>query len=207
MANPIALIEGQYYHVYNRGNNRENLFREERNYLYFLKLYAYHIGPVADTFAYCLLKNHFHFLIRIKDLSGVRATKSPPHLTGLKLKKLAPSKKFSNFFNAYARTYNHTYQRTGALFQRPFGRILVSSDAHFKQLVTYIHQNPQKHKFVADFRDWKYSSYHTLLASEKTHLHRSEVLDWFNTRAGFVAAHQAPVAESEMTALAPEDFD
>ena len=52
---------GQYYHIYNRGNNRENLFAEQRNYPYFLKLYAKHILPVAKTFAYCLLPNHFHF--------------------------------------------------------------------------------------------------------------------------------------------------
>ena len=55
---------GCYYHIYNRGNNRENLFIERRNYPYFLKLYAKHIQPVAETYAYCLLPNHFHFAIR-----------------------------------------------------------------------------------------------------------------------------------------------
>ena len=55
-----------YYHIYNRGNNRENLFVEERNYPYFLRLYAKHIEPIADTYAYCLLKNHFHLCVKIK---------------------------------------------------------------------------------------------------------------------------------------------
>ncbi len=66
MQKVTSLEPGQYYHVYNRGVNRENLFREERNYAYFLKLYTRHITPVAETFAYCLLRNHFHFLIRIR---------------------------------------------------------------------------------------------------------------------------------------------
>jgi hypothetical protein len=53
--------------IYNRGNNGENLFREQRNYPYFLKLYAKHIEPIAETYAYCLLRNHFHLLVKIKD--------------------------------------------------------------------------------------------------------------------------------------------
>ena len=55
-----------YYHIYNRGNNSENLFLEKRNYPYFLSLYQKHIAPVTDTFAYCLLRNHFHVAGRIK---------------------------------------------------------------------------------------------------------------------------------------------
>lgn len=66
MSKPIRLIPGRFFHIYNRGNNREDLFREERNYALFLRLYAFHIAPIADTYAYCLLKNHFHFLVRVK---------------------------------------------------------------------------------------------------------------------------------------------
>jgi putative transposase len=66
MTSPTPLEYGQYYHIYNRGNNGENLFFEERNYPYFLKLYAHHILPVANTYAYCLLRNHFHALVRIR---------------------------------------------------------------------------------------------------------------------------------------------
>ena len=67
MSKAEPLLYGQYYHVYNRGNNGETLFCEERNYPYFLKLYAQHIEPVAEAYAYCLMPNHFHFLVRIKD--------------------------------------------------------------------------------------------------------------------------------------------
>ncbi len=130
---------GTYYHIYNRGNNRENLFIQQRDYIRFIDLYARHIEPVAQTFAYCLMRNHFHLLVRIRDESD---------------EQREPSRCFSNLFNAYARTFNRTYQRTGALFQRPFGRIEVADDRYFVTLVIYVHHNPQKHGFVADFRDW-----------------------------------------------------
>ena len=66
MTSPPGLRYDIYYHIYNRGTNRENIFVQERNYDHFMKLYAKTIGPVADTFAYCLLRNHFHLLVRIK---------------------------------------------------------------------------------------------------------------------------------------------
>ena len=67
MPDPIPLVPGQYYHIYNRGINGEVIFREERNYPYFLQLYAKYITPIAETYAYCLLSNHFHFLLRLND--------------------------------------------------------------------------------------------------------------------------------------------
>jgi putative transposase len=61
-----ALEHGNYYHIYNRGINSTTLFNEKRNYQHFLNLYETHIDPIAETFAWCLMKNHFHFLVRIK---------------------------------------------------------------------------------------------------------------------------------------------
>jgi hypothetical protein len=116
--NPPPLEWGQTYHIYNRGVNRENIFVEKRNYAYFLQLYAQHILPIADTFAYCLLKNHFHLAVRIKEkpsltgfenLSGLGGD-----LSGLSSKEKQPSQYFSNFFNAYARSINLAYGSTGA---------------------------------------------------------------------------------------------
>jgi hypothetical protein len=74
------LQAGNIYHIYNRGVNGETIFRQKRNYEYFIKLYVRHIQPVADTYAFCIMPNHFHFLIEVKgnlagpgDLSGVEA--------------------------------------------------------------------------------------------------------------------------------------
>ena len=90
-----------------------------------------------------------------------------------------PSQQFGNLFNAYAKAINKAYRRTGSLFENPFGRIPVTSDAYFGRLVAYIHQNPQKHRFVDDFRAWPYSSYQAFLSQQATHLKRDEVLAWF----------------------------
>jgi len=61
-----SLNHGKFYHIYNRGNNRENLFRFPEDYRHFLRLYEKYIEPIAETYAWCLLGNHFHLLIKIK---------------------------------------------------------------------------------------------------------------------------------------------
>lgn len=65
------LEAGLVYHVFNRGNNRENLFREERNYRFFMDLYRKYIVPTATTYAYCLMPNHFHFLLKIREADSL----------------------------------------------------------------------------------------------------------------------------------------
>lgn len=201
MGNPAPLQWSQTYHIYSRGNNRENVFFEGRNYAYFLRLYSQHIQPIAGTYAYCLLRNHFHLLIRVRDREEVAA------IGGQAAANRRPSQCFSNLFNAYVRSVNHAYERTGSLFERPFGRKLVTSDSYLSWLVIYIHRNPQKHRFVADFREWPYSSYHSLLAAQRTRLQREEVLGWFDGAAGFVALHEQGGDEGRIASLVEEDFD
>lgn len=193
MQTVTPLEPGQYYHIYNRGVNRTNLFIEERNYAYFLKLYAKHIAPVAETFAYCLLRNHFHLLVRIRDR------------VGLDLDCRAVSHAFNNWLNAYAKAINKAYGRTGSLFQHHFGRLLVTSDRYFVALIHYIHYNPQKHGFVPDFREWPYSSYHALLSDQPTRLERAVVLDWFGGPQAFRQFHTTPVDESSISAYIGKD--
>ena len=180
MSNPEPLQYGKVYHIYNRGNNGKNLFIEERNYRYFLQLYIKHVHPVVDTYAYCLLRNHFHLLVRVKDLSGLESLKPP-------------SQCFSNLFNAYTKSINKAHERTGALFERPFRRIEVTDEVYFARLVTYIHRNPELHGFVDDFRAWPYSLYDALCTEKPTRVQRDVVLDWFGGPEAFGSAQQAPV--------------
>ncbi|HSK66722.1 MAG TPA: hypothetical protein VK888_07325, partial [Anaerolineales bacterium] len=100
------------------------------------------------------------------------------------------SKYFSNFFNAYARGFNIAAQRTGALFERPFKRIPVDKTAYLMQLIVYVHQNPQKHRFTDDFRDWKHSSYYLLTSDIPSQLQRDRVIQLFGNREDFVRIHQ-----------------
>src|SRR5215210_2413709 len=174
MTSPSPLLYDTYYHIYNRGVNGENIFVEERNYQLFLKLVERHLIPVAELFAYCLLKNHFHLSVRIRSEEEIFETKktlkvspanghqsrrgnSADREEGQSRKPLGShyvSDQFSNFFNAYAKTINKAYGRTGSLFQHPFGRVPITTDRQFWNVIAYVHQNPQKHGFVKDFRDW-----------------------------------------------------
>jgi putative transposase len=198
MTSPPPLKSGVFYHIYNRGTNREDIFVQERNYRYFLQLYVKHIEPAAETYAYCLLKNHFHVLARIKD-----AQAQDPKGLSRPLGSIA----FANFFNAYAKAINKAYGRTGSLFQHPFGRIPVLTQSYLIQLVRYIHLNPQKHGLVSDFREWPYSSYQAYLSNQPTRLQRDDVLGWFDGAQGFVAAHQIPIDDQVLAPLTPDDFD
>jgi hypothetical protein len=107
-------------------------------------------------------------------------------LSGLK----PPHQYFSNFFNAYARGVNIAIQRTGSLFERPFKRIPVGSTSYLIRLIVYIHQNPQKHHFTEDFREWNYSSYHELTSDVPTRLQRNRIMQLFGSQEDFVRIHQ-----------------
>lgn len=191
MARPVPLAYGRTYHISTRGNNREDIFREDVNYRHLISLYARHIDPIADTFAYCLLHSHFHFLLRIKNEEGLPA----------------PSQRFSNLFNAYARSIYLAYHRTGALFQRLFGRHEVTSEVYFQWLVVYIHRNPEKHGLVANFRDWPYSSYHAIRSVRKTRLCRDDVLDRPGGHGEFERFHQYQVEDQKVRRVLGDDDD
>jgi putative transposase len=237
MTSPSPLLYNTYYHIYNRGVNRENIFIEERNYDLFLKLYEKHLSPVTDLFAYCMLRNHFHLSVRVKSEEEIIEIKvSPPDseydketlrvfpvnlrhnsrgglpndLSDQLRKPLGShyvSDKFSNFFNAYAKTINKAYGRTGSLFQHPFGRVPITSDRQFWHVVAYIHQNPQKHGFVKDFRDWKYSSYGMILNENPTVIKRAAVMKWFGTRDEYLSLHNQWITDAQAKWFIDSDFD
>lgn len=208
--------------------NRENIFLEERNYEYFLKLYWKHIAPVADTLAYCLLHNHFPLAIRVKSEEEIQETLRVSSSNGVQLRQGVSIKRnqhqpekplgselgskyvstqFSNFFNAYAKAINKAYQRTGSLFQHPFGRAPITSDRQFWNVIKYVHQNPQNHKFVDDFRKWKYSSYGILLANTPTFLQRDIVFDWFGGKEEYRKLQADWVNDGRSKWFAGEDDD
>lgn len=203
MQTNIPLESGHYYHIYNRGNNRENIFIEERNYRYFMQLYQKYILPVCDTFAYCLMRNHFHVLVRVKELQN----QTSEVLKTSEVSSKTITQPFSNLFNSYAKAINTTYKRTGSLFQNRFGRVEVDSDRYFAQLIHYIHFNPQKHGFVEDFRQYPYSSYQAIVSEKSTRLCKDEVLNWFQGKDSFVKIHDLLCDEAVIRHLTQEDFD
>lgn len=118
------LAEGGFYHLYNRGNNGENIFFQQRNYNYFLNKLNDYIGSYLNFYAYCLLPNHFHFLIQVKQLKEIL----PEHLhlsSGNKtLNNLETiiSEQFRRFFLSYSKSIKIQEGRTGSLFEKKFKR-------------------------------------------------------------------------------------
>jgi putative transposase len=170
---------GKYYHIYNRGINSDVLFKETGNYEHFLKLYDIHIEPMAETYAWCLMKNHFHFLIRIKDVEEIKSEKN-----------ILPSQSFSNLFNAYTKAFNKKYNRHGALFERPFKRKSIEDENYFQNGITYIHNNPVHHNICEHPLNYPWSSYTTCLSDKPTKLKRKEVMALFDDIENFKYVHE-----------------
>ena len=200
----------QYFHIYNRGIDGETLFKQPRNYPYFLQQYTKYIAPVADTYAYALMGNHFHLLVCIKTEAEIREQLAAGAL-GVEDKAKAAEKtieqivsnQFAKLFNSYAQSINNQEKlgvggkRTGGLLEEPFRRIPIFTQDYLMRMVYYCHFNPQKHGFVNDFRDYPHTSFESFVRTGNTRLMRDEVLSWFGGIAGFLDYHQIGLTGSE----------
>jgi REP element-mobilizing transposase RayT len=125
----IPLQTGNFDHVYNRGNNRQIIFFERENYIYFLRLIREHlIKNSVDIIAYCLMPNHYHLLVYLRDETLSDAMKS------LSL--------------SYTKAINKRFNRSGVLFQGRFQSIHISQTDYLVNLSQYIHLNPVKASLV-----------------------------------------------------------
>ncbi|WP_242927911.1 transposase [Pontibacter vulgaris] len=202
MQQTVFLEPDKFYHVYTRGNNKESIFKDEANYFHFLQLFRKYISPYANTYAYCLLPNHIHFLIQVKPEAQIDLQKEDT--TQIIRNKL--QRQFSHLFNAYTKAINKRYNRTGSLFQERFRRKEITSELYFTRLIYYIHFNPQHHGLIDNFSDWPYSSYHSILSKSKTLLHRDDVLKWFSSRDWYRKFHEENAADfSSIAPLIEED--
>jgi putative transposase len=120
------------------------------------------------------MPNHFHFLIFVKE----------------NVEKEIIKQVFSNFFNAYAKSINKMFNRTGSLFQERFGRKYIGNERYFTEVIFYIHGNAPKHGITHDFSTYPYSSYRKLLSNKPTLLQRNEVMEWFGGNAAFINFHK-----------------
>ena len=167
---------GRFYHVYNRTIDKQKMFANEGNYVFFLKKFSFYLNNLIEVYAYCLLDNHFHFLIRIKENES-----SDLHEV--------VSKQFRLLFQSYALAFNKQQGRIGTLFQTPFKRALVEDQSHLSHLIYYIHHNPEKHHLVSNFRNWNWSSYQSVLGNKATKLKRNEIMEWFGGETEYINFH------------------
>jgi REP element-mobilizing transposase RayT len=192
----IPVFPDKIYHVFSRAVGSEKLFKEEENYRYFLEQFQHKVGPVAELLAYCLIPNHFHFLVRIKPESEIKF-----HFEMVKWSKIYQSEicpdfileRFSNWLNGYTKSFNNLYKRKGSLFIDYIRRVEIEDDGQFSAIIFYIHKNPVHHGLTKDLHAWRWSSYPAFLSSSPTQLPRKEIIDWFGSRESFIQFHQQPI--------------
>src|SRR6056297_3474816 len=116
-------VPDQFYHIYNRANGTENLFTETKNYNFFLERWNNYLADYLTVWAYCLIPNHFHFLIKVKSEEELTKLLRPEQ--GAITEMI--SNQFRILFISYTKSFNKVYTRNGSLFQKPFKHILVDS--------------------------------------------------------------------------------
>ena len=167
----VTFTAGSYYHVYNRGAARLPIFREAENYRFLLQLLVDAAQRCSVTIvAYCLLPNHYHWLLR---QDGETPISKVPH----------------RVFGSYTQAYNKRYRRSGTLFESRYKAILVNSDDYLRQLCLYIHANPVRHGLVRAPESWPYSNYPDWIRpSAGATFHSAFVQQHFSTVEGYRSA-------------------
>lgn len=172
-----------YYHIYNSGINSEKIFNNDENKTYFLKLVSKYLLDKVTIFSYCLLDNHFHFLIKVN--ADFQDT----------------TQSFSNFFNAYAKAFNKSTGRTGSLFEKHFKRKKITNEEYLRNAIIYIHKNPENHKVVSDFSDYNFSSYKKIINKNNSLVDATEVISFFDDVNNFIFMHKSFQSENEKEVL------
>lgn len=164
----IEYRPGRYYHIYNRGAGKQSIFYEDRDYLDLIALMK-KIGAACQlsVIAYCLLPNHYHWLVRQK--SVIEAGVMPKRV-----------------FGSYVQTFNHRYNRTGTLFEGRVKIVPIDDEQYIRHLCRYIHINPVKHAIAASPDLWPYSNYLEWIDQRQGKLVDKEFIsEWFTSAADY----------------------
>lgn len=144
-----------FYHVYNRAVEKRTIFYTKHDYEYFLnKVLFFKEKTGVKILAYCILPNHWHFLLKITS----------------QVETSAISKFISLLSNSYTKYFNFNKNHSGRIFQGPFKSKIVNDDNYLRVLINYINLNHLKHKLVKNASDWFYTSHHNYVGQEKYHL-------------------------------------
>ena len=180
------------YHLYNRGNNKSRIFFNKENYLFLLRKVSKEWLMYCDIFCYCLMPNHFHFMIMAKPggCENIILKDQPSHLQQL-------SKVIGKTLSSYTKAINIQNDTTGNLFQKKTKAKCLTCDNkdknyyHQDYLINcfhYIHNNPLESNLVSDLKDWPYSSWP----------------DYYGSRNGAICNKELTI---EKIGLSPNDFN
>ena len=208
-----ALQPNTSYHIFNHANGFENVFREEENYRFFLEKYRVFITPVAETYAYCLLPNHFHLVVRIRKREVIeeiirnKKESTSNYFSNDNFSKVSNfgkvkktindeeierylSKQFANLFSSYTQSFNKVYKRMGSLFIKNFKREPILNKEHFINTIIYTHRNPIHHGFYTSFTGWCYCSYFDIMELKSEVVEVDKIIKIFVSQERFIEMHE-----------------
>lgn len=185
----ISLLEpGKVYHIYNRARNGDRLFADEEDLRSFLRLYQAHVAQVAETYAWCLLPDHLHLLLRIRE--GAEGSLYKP---------------FAVLFNGYSKAYNRRHGREGRLFMFKLKRMEIRRPSYQADLVRYINQNALRHGAASEITAYRYSSYRSTVSPVGSLVSREALERLFGKGRNLAGALAEPVNETVLKCFMLED--
>lgn len=180
--NQQAIIPGEFFHLYNRAVGDELLFQSDVDYDHWLDLLKQFLLPLCEIHAYCLLPNHYHLLVKIKEDADA----------------VVFSKKTGDAANAFVKWKNLKYGRKGGLFMTPFKRKMITDEHYLIWCLWYIHRNPLHHHYSADWQNWKYSSYKAYTSEKPTLINKAFFLDLLGGKELFMKHHTLQAGEDSI---------
>jgi len=167
-----------YYHIYNHASGEKNLFNDHLDFIDFMGKFDKYFSNIFDLFAYCLMPNHFHFLVRVKDevfikekiVKEIDSEAKQKYISGNDELNALIEDQYRRFFSSSSIKYNKKYKTTGQLFLNRHKRIFLEPDFRLKYILCYIHHNPIHHKFRKNYGEWTYCSYQKYLESNDSYI-------------------------------------
>ncbi len=196
----------QFYHVVFRSIDGVKLFLNNNQKQIFLNKWIQFMQPFCRIWAYCLLENHVHLVLKIEKAQSICAEiekwsedvqtkaiqnylsdKSESHFDEMLERQV------NRFLVSYVNTFNNEIVRKGGLFQKPFRHVLIVEEAHLQQAIVYVHANAQKHGIVKDYLLHPDHSYHEIIKGTNLYVDSSAVVDFFGNKTAFISVHKEQV--------------
>ena len=192
-AKPLhPILENHYYHLYNRAHGNEIMFYNDDNYSFFLRKFKQFVSPVAHVACFCLMPNHYHFLILTKNIEEIQWDK-----LNMEPKELSPGEynqliihQITKLQISYTIALNNQRKRKGGLFMNPFQRKAISGFQYLLELVIYIHNNPIKSGICKSPEKWKFSSYRYFILKKPSWFPLIKTTEWFSSIENFTEIHK-----------------
>jgi putative transposase len=202
-----AFIPNKHYHIVFKSIDGLLLFRSDADYSVFLQRFYKFTNLAVENWAYCLLNNHAHFIVKLKTHEEVirNITDIDLAVQTVAMKKLLVNsndesvfdemleRQLNSFMVSFVNYTKNKYGHNGGVFQKPFKRVVITTDAHLQQAIVYVHANSVKHNISNDYERYIYSSYISISKNTNTYCEREKVIDFFGGANKFVELHTAQV--------------